>query len=118
MLSFEGKIEKFFRDLLNTEEVSVLKSNPQSPQCWNEHHCEVEIEDEYGGRLVIKISISEKSSNEISGEIVETWYWTADYSPEPIVNLFLGANRQVVLTFTNDNHWECIMKNYYSGTIL
>lgn len=118
MYSFTGSIEQFFKELLNAEEVSVSKSNPQSPQCWNEHHCEVEMEDEEGGRLVLKISISEKFSNEITGEIVETWYWTADYAPEPVVGLFLGGDRQVVITLTDENYWECKMKSYYGGNVL
>ncbi len=117
MYNFTDSIEKFFRELLSAEEVSVSKSNPQSPQCWNENHCEVEIEDYEGGRLVLKISISEKSSDEITGEIVETWYWDANFAPEPVVCLFLGGDRNVVITFTDDN-WEGVMKSYYGGNIL
>lgn len=117
MFKFTDSVEEYFKELLNNEEVSVLKSNPQSPQCWNESRCEVKIDDEKGGRLVLKISISEKIGDEITGEITATWYWDENYNPEPVVCLFLGANRQVVLTF-NDENWEGTMKSYYGGNIL
>lgn len=118
MFKFTDTVEEYFKELLNKEEVRICKSNPQSPQCWNENHCEVEIEDEEdGGRLVLKISISEQFGNEISGEIVETWYWDAEDSPEPVVGLFLGAGRKVTVTFP-DNNWEGVMKSYYGGYVI
>jgi hypothetical protein len=115
MFKFKSEIEEFFREILGTEEVSVVKSNPQSPQCWNENHCEVEIEDENGGRLVLKISISEKTSDEITGEIVETWYWDEEMRSEPVVVMFPAG--PVVISYSEDD-WECKMRNIYGGNII
>lgn len=117
MFKFKDTIEEFFKDLFKTEEVSVCKSNPQSPQCWNDSYCEVEIEDEEGGHLVLKISISEKFGDEITGEITETWYWDAEFNPEPVVGLFLGGERKMIVTFPDDDR-EGVMKSYYGGNIL
>ncbi len=117
MWKFKDTIEQYFKDLLSTEEIFVSKSNPQSPQCWNEKHCEVSIDDEEGGRLILKISISEKFDNEVTGEIEEVWYWDEDLNPEPVVSLFLGGNKNVVITFDNDAS-EGVMKSYYGGNIL
>ena len=118
MFKFTGNTEEYFKRLLNTEEITVFKSNPQSVQCWNVSHCEVEIEDEEGGRLVLKISISEKSTHEIEGDIEEVWYWDEEFRPEPAVNLFLGADRKIKLVFENEDDMELTMKSYYGRNIL
>jgi hypothetical protein len=108
----EPELNSFLNLVANAKEIAVVKSNPQSPQCWNENHCEVSIEDEVGGRLVIKVSIEEKSENETKGKVVETWYWDAENNPNPIVGLYINPCNDVTLTFKD--FWNGMMKNEWN----
>jgi hypothetical protein len=108
----EPELNKFLNLVANAKEIAIVKSNPQSPQCWNEFYCEVFVQDEVGGCLSIKVSIEEKTENEIKGKVIETWYRDAEEHPYPIAGLFINPCNDVTLIFKD--FWNGTMKNEWN----
>lgn len=119
MLYFIDEIKIFFEEILRQEEVPVIKSNPQSPQLWNDHYCELAIDSYDKGKLVLRVSVVDKIiPNKIIGKIMETWYWTPEGVPELVPNLFISSGNKVIITFANAEDWEGIIKNFYGGNLI